>query len=154
MIIPFNFSGPTTSTGNHSLYVADTAAELLASTANAGEMGFAKDTGIFYVRSNVATWLAQGAGPGSSVYAEQTEIDFGATPVAEASFTITDAGVTSASIITGSVAYLAPTGKDLDEIDMDELSLSFGAGSGSFTIFARGLSGYIADKFIINYHVG
>lgn len=85
---------------------------------------------------------------------KQTEIDFGSTPVSEASFTITDADVVSTHQILASVAYEAPTSKDLDELDMDGLDLKCGAGSGQFTLYARGLDGYIADKFKINYILG
>ena len=85
---------------------------------------------------------------------KQTEIDFGATPVSEASFTIVDTDVSSSSQIIGTVAYEAPTGKDLDELEMDGLDLKFGAGSGQFTLYVRGLDGYLADTFKINYLVG
>lgn len=85
---------------------------------------------------------------------KQTEIDFGTTPVSEASFLITDADVSAGSQLIGSVAYEAPTGKDLDEMEMDTLDLKFAPGSGAFTLYARGLDGYIADKFRINYLVG
>lgn len=85
---------------------------------------------------------------------KQTEIDFGATPVSEASFTIVDAGVSASSHLIGQVAYEAPTGKDLDELDMDALDLKFGPGSGQFTLYAIGMHGYVADKFKINYTIG
>ena len=85
---------------------------------------------------------------------KQTEIDFGATPVAENSFLITDADVLVGSQLIGNVAYEAPTGKDLDELEMDGLDLKFAPGSGQFTLYARGLDGYIADKFKVNYLVG
>jgi hypothetical protein len=85
---------------------------------------------------------------------KQTEIDFGATPVAEASFTIVDAAVTPSSHLIGQVAYEAPTGKELDELEMDALDLKFGPGSGQFTLYARGLDGYVADTFKINYTIG
>ena len=52
------------------------------------------------------------------------------------------------------MAYEAPTGKDLDELDMDGLDLKFGPGTGQFTLYARGLDGYVADKFKINYLIG
>lgn len=84
----------------------------------------------------------------------QVEIDFGTTPVSEASFTIADASVTATSKILGMVAYVAPTGKDLDELDMDGLDLKFGPGVGQFTIYARGMDGYVADKFKVSYQVG
>ena len=85
---------------------------------------------------------------------KQTEIDFGTTPVADSSFTITDADVAATDQIVAQVAYEAPTGKDLDEIEMDTLSLRCGAGAGQFTLFATGMDGYVADKFKINYIVG
>lgn len=85
---------------------------------------------------------------------KQTEIDFGTTPVAEASFTITDADVSATSQITGSVSYEAPTDKELDELDMDGLDLKFGPGVGQFTIYARGTDGFVHDKFKINYLIG
>jgi hypothetical protein len=83
----------------------------------------------------------------------QTEVDFGATPVAEASFVVVDAAVTATSKIIGSVAYQAPTGKDLDELEMDGLDIKFAPGTGQLTIYARGQDGYVADKFLINYQV-
>jgi len=94
------------------------------------------------------------AASGSAPNIKQTEIDFGAVPVSEASFLITDADVSPSSQLIGSVAYEAPTGKDLDELDMDGLDLKFAPGSGSFTLYARGLDGYVADTFKINYLIG
>lgn len=91
---------------------------------------------------------------GGSVNIKQTEIDFGATPVAEASFIVVDAGVGPTSQIIGNVLYSAPTGKDLDELDMDAIDLKFGPGSGQFTIYAKGLEGPLHDKFIISYLIG
>ena len=85
---------------------------------------------------------------------KQTEIDFGATPVSEALFTITDGDVSAGSMLIGQVAYEAPTGKVLDEVEMDALDLKFGPDTGQFTLYARGLDGYVADKFKINYTIG
>lgn len=94
------------------------------------------------------------AAPTAAASISQTEIDFGSTPVSEASFLITDANVSSSSKLIGLVAYVAPTGKDLDELDMDGLDLKFAPGVGQFTLYARGLDGYVADKFKINYQIG
>ena len=88
------------------------------------------------------------------VVIKQTEIDFGTTPVAEASFTISDSAVTTASRLVGSVSYDAPTGKDQDEIEMDQIELNFTPGDKQFTLYARGLTGYVADKFKVNYLIG
>jgi hypothetical protein len=92
--------------------------------------------------------------PAAVVNIKQTEVDFGATPVQEASFTIVDADVGPTSQLIGNVAYEAPTGKDLDEVEMDAIDLKFGPGSGQFSLYARALDGYIADKFKINYLIG
>jgi hypothetical protein len=91
---------------------------------------------------------------GGTVNIKQTEIDFGVTPVSEASFTISDVDVSATSQLIGYVAYEAPTGKDLDELEMDGLDLKFAPGTDEFTLYARGLDGYVADKFKINYLIG
>lgn len=83
----------------------------------------------------------------------QVEIDFGAIPVAQADFVIPDAGVSVSTVILGSVAYESPTGKDLDELEMDDLILRFGAESGQFTINATGSSGYVEGKFKLNVNL-
>jgi len=93
-------------------------------------------------------------GGAAVVEIKQTEIDFGAMPVSEASFLIADTDVDATSQLIGSVAYEAPTGKDLDELEMDGLDLKFGPGVDQFTLYARGMDGYIADKFKINYLIG
>ena len=85
----------------------------------------------------------------------QTEVDFGSTPVSFGSFTIVDANVSATSKIVATLAYLAPTGKDLDEIEMDDLIIKCGAGVGTFDMYITEAEGsYLADKFKINYIVG
>lgn len=111
-----------------------------------GEFYFATDIQKLYVGPTPSPTLV------GTVF--QTEVDFGALPVSEASFIVINSNVTPSSNIVGTVAYVAPTGKDLDELEMDELDLKFGSGGGQFTIYARGRDGYIADKFKINYVVG
>ncbi len=91
---------------------------------------------------------------GGTLDIKQTEIDFGTTPVAEGSFLITDTSVLVTSQLMGNIAYEAPTGKDLDELEMDGLDLKFAPGAGQFILYARGLDGYVADRFKINYLVG
>lgn len=97
------------------------------------------------------TWQSPGAG---STNIKQTEINFGAMPVSEASFLITDADVAAGSQLIGGVAYEAPTDKDLDEMEMDTLDLKFAPGTGEFTLYARGLDGYVEGKFKVNYLIG
>ncbi len=97
------------------------------------------------------TWKSPGAG---STNIKQTEIDFGIIPVLEKEFTIIDVDVLVTSQIIGNVAYEAPTGKDLDELEMDTIDLKFQPGAGTFKIYAKGLEGYVADTFKINYLIG
>jgi hypothetical protein len=96
-------------------------------------------------------WASPGA---SSTNIKQTEIDFGTTPVSEASFLITDVDVSAVSQLIGWLAYEAPTGKDLDELEMDTIDLKFAPGVGEFTLYAKPLDGYVADKFKVNYLIG
>jgi hypothetical protein len=83
--------------------------------------------------------------------ARQAEIDFGSTPVDHATFTITDATITSNMWIIVQLAYVAPTGKDLDELEFDSFDFRAIAGTGSFTLYAQSLQGYVSDKFKVNY---
>ncbi len=94
-------------------------------------------------------------GDGVSANIKQTEIDFGATPVHEASFVIADADVAPTSQLMGNIAYEAPTGKDLDELEFDGFDLKFAPGTGQFTLYAIALdNAYVADKFKVNYLIG
>lgn len=81
----------------------------------------------------------------------ETEIDVGSTPVIEASVAVANASISTSSKIIGGVAYKAPTGKDLDELEMDVLEVKFEPALGSMNVHIKGLEGYIADKFIIWY---
>jgi hypothetical protein len=84
---------------------------------------------------------------------KETEIDLGATPVLQASISVTDTDVETTSRITGSVAYKKPTDKDLDELDMDTFDLKFEPLAGTFNVHITGMEGLIADKFIIWYTI-
>ena len=81
----------------------------------------------------------------------QTEIDFGATPVEVADIIITDAGINTGSRITGQIAYVAPTGKEIDELEFDAFDLRFAPGAGQCTLHITSLEGLVADKFVIYY---
>jgi hypothetical protein len=102
---------------------------------------------------NAGAWVSvPGAGAPGTFTVTQVEVDFGTTPVESATFTITDAGMTTAKHVIASLAYEAPTGKDLDELEMDTLSIVCGNGTGQFDMFIRSTDGsYLADKFKINY---
>jgi hypothetical protein len=81
----------------------------------------------------------------------EVEIDVGSTPVLQASVSVTNAAVTTSSKMTGGVAYKKPTGKDLDELEMDSFDLKFEPLAGAFNVHIKGLEGTIADSFIIWY---
>lgn len=86
---------------------------------------------------------------------KQTEIDFGSTPVASATFTVSDADVLTTSYIVARPSYEAPTGKDLDELELDDLVIMCAPGNRSMTMFVRSADGsYLHDKFKINYAIG
>jgi len=82
----------------------------------------------------------------------QVEVDFGGLPLAEKTFTISNSKVTTTSVITAEVSYLKPTGKDLDEIEMDSFQVKCGSGNGEFQMTVNTTDGsYLADRFVINY---
>ena len=85
----------------------------------------------------------------------QTEIDFGSTPISSKEFTITDSNVSVNSRVTANMAYDAPTGKDLDETEMDHLQIICGQVTvGSFKMYVTSSDGsYLADKFKVNYTI-
>lgn len=93
------------------------------------------------------------AAGGGSFTVTQVEVDFGATPVADAIFVITNGSVTASSKIIASVAYDAPTGKDLDELECDDLVIKAGnCSTGQFEMYIHAADGsYLHDKFKINY---
>ena len=84
-------------------------------------------------------------------YIKQVEIDFGETPIDVMDFTIIDTQVNTTSHVICQVAYVAPTDKDLDELEFDSFEFRTVPSSGSFTLHARSLEGLVADKFKINY---
>jgi len=82
----------------------------------------------------------------------EVEIDFGTTPKSEQSFIISASGIKPTNKIICSVSYEAPTGKDQDELEMDDLQLRAVAGTDNFTLYVKSADGsYLADKFKINY---
>ena len=122
------------------------------------DFGFIElDTGKIF-QADGGAWVDQStplieavAGSGGGVVS-QTEIDFGATPVSDATFTITDAAISAAMKMMCSQSYDTPTGKDQDENEMDQLLLIPSAGTGQFTLYAKAVDGsYLADKFKVNY---
>lgn len=82
----------------------------------------------------------------------QTTIDFGSTPVNDATFTIVDKKITTDQFIIASLAYVAPSGKTLTDIETSSFDLKAVAGDRKFTLYAKALdAALVSDKFIINY---
>jgi hypothetical protein len=84
----------------------------------------------------------------------QTEVDFGSAAVSEATFTITDTDVSASSNIIAALAYVAPTGKEIEEVYMEEpMKIVCAPGSGQFDMLIQ-TTGDVSGKFKINYLVG
>jgi hypothetical protein len=87
---------------------------------------------------------------------KQTEINFGATPVSEQQFTITDPGVAPTSQILAQIAYAAPAdaSKSADEATMDAFDITCQPATGSFVLHAACLTGVVYGKYVVNYLIG
>lgn len=82
----------------------------------------------------------------------QVEVDFGELPLSDAIFVVTDDRIKSTSFIVAQMSYDAPTGKDEDETEMDNLQIRCKCSDGFFTMFVNSTDGsYLHDKFKINY---
>lgn len=109
------------------------------------------NTHILTMVAGAPTWAAPAASPGSFSITE-TEIDFGTTPVSNGTFDVANASMTALHKVIASVSYAAPTGKDQDELEMDDLQLRCVASGGGFTAFIQAADGsYLEGKFKINY---
>ena len=71
----------------------------------------------------------------------------------DGTFIISDPNVTANSKLTGAIAYVAPTGKDLDELEFDDFDIMFTPGAGTFNMVVRALNGLVAGTFKIYYTV-
>jgi hypothetical protein len=80
----------------------------------------------------------------------QTELDFGTVGVKQKTFTIALADLTAASCVLAQLAYVQPTGKDLDELEFDLFDFRAVAAVGSLTLHARALEGSVAGCFYVN----
>ncbi len=85
----------------------------------------------------------------------EVEIDFGSTPVYDATFTITDAAITSSSV---SVALTpcgkAATGRTADDWQWDGGTFAANPGTGSATCYATFHPGPIVGKRMLQYSIG
>jgi|TARA_R110000782_G_C14543474_1_gene384075 hypothetical protein len=81
------------------------------------------------------------------------EIDFGSMPLSSKEFIISDVNIYSISSVTASLLYEATTSKEVDEFEMDIVSVVCGkVVDGSFTMFIESVDGsYLEGEFKIEY---
>lgn len=92
--------------------------------------------------------------PDTATSFKEVEIDLGATPVRDALVNTVDAAVTTGSIIMFNLSGKAPTGKDTDDVWMDNIVLQAEPKAGSIDWRIRDSADeHIAGAFKINYVV-
>jgi hypothetical protein len=74
--------------------------------------------------------------------------------VQSATFTITDSNVQATNFVLPVQAGIAATGRQVDENDMDKMSLVAIVGTGQFTLYAEGRDGPLSGKYKIGYQIG
>lgn len=89
-------------------------------------------------------------GGSGSFTVTETEVDFGSTPVTEATFTVTDAGVSAASKIMCLESGNVATGRVGADSLWDSIVYSALGASGNFTLYARA-SGAVVGKRKVFY---
>jgi hypothetical protein len=120
---------------------------------SAGWILFNKDDDFLYYYNDAAWHVLVYTSTVGAGFVGQVVIDFGALPVSEMAFVIVDSRITPTTPMIGQIPYLAPPGKDLDELEMDQIDVKCSSESGQFTAYVRTFDGsYLHDKFYLNYH--
>lgn len=95
------------------------------------------------------------AGTGATLpHMGQTEVDFGSTGDTYGIFSVADAFAFVGAKITAGIAYDAPTGRELDEVEMEEINCVAGnvTVAGTFSLLVRSMNGSrLHGKFKVNY---
>lgn len=130
------------------------------------ELGAAPNTYVIYgwictAGGTPGTWEAMnvptgvfGGGGGGGTWTE-VEIDFGSTPVYDATFTITDAAITSSAVQMILVPCgKAATGRTADDWQWDGGTFVANPGTGSATCYATFTPGPIVGKRMLQYQIG
>ena len=144
-------TGPQGNPGGNGATGATGPAGGSGATGATGPQGGSGATGATGPQGGAGATGATGPQPAAAVVSSQAVIDFGPLGVEVAIFTIADPHVTASSNLIGYLAYVAPPGKDLDELEFDSFDFLFSPGTGSFTLLARSINGLVADKFVLNY---
>ncbi len=141
-------SGPTGAQGPTGPTGADGATGSTGATGAVGAMGPTGPTG--------AEGPTGPPGSGASVLpTQQINVDFGALPVFDMSFDVSDATVTPTSRILSQTALEPGIGKDFDAIEMEAcLVTPYNITSGAFKIYVRTVDGsYLVGTFKLKYQV-
>lgn len=101
--------------------------------------------------ANTVTVTIGGGGGGGSW--TEAEIDFGASPVWDASFTIVDGTITGTDKIIVVPSGNPPAGRTADDWQWDTIGFGAVAGTGDFTLYANA-DGPVEGKRNILYQVG
>ena len=113
------------------------------------------NAGVVYTLTNstvgAAVWSTPAAGGGATW--TEYEIDFGAKPVSDARFTVTDATVGAASKVAVVPSGKAATGRTADDWQADSIIFAALPAAGSFTLFAHCPGGPIVGPRKIQYQV-
>lgn len=99
------------------------------------------------------TWAVPSGGGGGSVGTATATIDFGSTPVAEGSFTITNAAITTSSYIQAYVMVDSTVDNDADAHKHAAASWQMTAepGTGDFTLYVTSLIDFCFGTFKVRY---
>lgn len=99
------------------------------------------------------TWAVPSGGGGGSVGTATATIDFGSTPVAEGSFTITNAAITTSSYIQAYVMVDSTVDNDSDAHKHAAASWQMTAepGTGDFTLYVTSLIDFCFGTFKVRY---
>jgi hypothetical protein len=82
------------------------------------------------------------------------ELDFGLLQSGEKLFTFTHTGAVITDIIRAELAYLQPSGKSLDEVEMDSFYiLGKVSAPDTITLLIRPLTGTVQNKFKFRYQI-
>lgn len=111
-----------------------TSVHISDSPAIAGEVVLAQGSGVTLSQSGKTITIAASGGPGASW--SETEVDFGAKPVRNKRFTVTDAAVTVASKVIVTPSGNAPTGRARGDWEWDTGTAAAIAGTGNFILYA------------------
>jgi len=88
---------------------------------------------------------------------KSTTVDFGSTPVSDASFIITEAACTSASVVEFAVSAASTTAtNDANSHGQAALLFLFSAtpSAGQFSLDVGTMFGFVTGEFVIKYRVG